>query len=155
MYNSKVFMCTSVYCLRSALVCVIIYIYHLHVKAVGNMDSHYQIHTYIHLLNTSPSGAFQWTNWITKLKYIQYNTNYISLNKIGFSLKIHSTLFYLKIYISFCMYFNFVIQFVDWILQFNLFTKIRVKEFLIYSSCTCTYAFMMGEIQFPPQLTII
>ena len=40
------------------------------------------LHTYIHLLNTSPSGAFQWTNWITELKYIHYNTNYISLNKI-------------------------------------------------------------------------
>ena len=41
-------MCTSVHCLRSTLVCVIFYIYHLHVKAVGNMDSHYQIHTYIY-----------------------------------------------------------------------------------------------------------
>ena len=39
-------MCTSVHCLRSALVCVIIYIYHLHVKAVGNMDS--LPHTYIY-----------------------------------------------------------------------------------------------------------
>ena len=36
-------MCNSVHCLRSALVSVIIYIYHLRVKAVGNMDSHYQI----------------------------------------------------------------------------------------------------------------
>ena len=41
-------MCTSVHFLRSALVCVIMYIYDLHVKAVGNMNSHYQIHTYIY-----------------------------------------------------------------------------------------------------------
>ena len=42
---------------------------------------------YIHLLNTSQSGAFQWRNWITKLKCIQCNMNYISLNKICLVLK--------------------------------------------------------------------
>ena len=73
-------MCTSVYCLRSALVCVIIYIYRLSLKAVGNMDSHYQIHTYIHtFIEHIPIWGF-------------------SVNKLDYKIKIHTIQYELYIF---------------------------------------------------------
>ena len=70
-------MCTSVHFHRSALVCVIMYIYHLHVKAVGNMNSHYKyIHTFIEYI-------LIWG---------------FSVNKLDYKIKIHTIQFKLCIF---------------------------------------------------------